>query len=145
MGNGGKPCRNVQVYFQLHSGQKCEPTVQILAISASYLRPERSNWDNLCSSLFSTAQWAKMWAYHKFVSYLRQERSKCDILKAQNHLLDVTNVVKPWGRVQVYFKLDIGQECEPYGVKMILISDFVVLGGREIFSVYLTVCMLQTS
>ena len=39
----GKPWRGVQVYFQLHSGQKCEPTVLFLAISASYLRPERSN------------------------------------------------------------------------------------------------------
>ena len=108
MGNVGKPWRSVQVYFQLHSGQKCEPKRQ-------------------------------------FVSYLRPERSKCDTLKAQNHLLDVTHVVKPWGRVQVYFQLDIGQECEPYGVKMILISDFVALCGREIFSVDLTVCMLQTS
>ena len=28
-------------YFLVHSGQKCEPTVIFLAISASYLRPER--------------------------------------------------------------------------------------------------------
>ena len=27
--------------------------------------------------------------------------SKCDTLKAQNHLLDVTIVGKPWGNVQV--------------------------------------------
>ena len=73
--------------------------------------------------------------------------SKCDTLKAQNHLLDVTHVVKPWGRVQVYFQLHSGQECEPYGLKMILISDFVAqidLCGQEIFSVDHPVCMLQT-
>ena len=73
--------------------------------------------------------------------------SKCDTLKAENHLLDVTNVGKPWRRVQVYFQLHSGQKCEPYGVKMILISDFVAqidLCWQEIFSVDLTVCMLQT-
>ena len=86
MANVGKPWRNVQVFFWLHSGQKCEPTVQILAISASYLRPKKSNWDTLklksstwygqcrevmekCSSLFLTAQWAKMWANHPNFSH----------------------------------------------------------------------------
>ena len=55
---------------------------------------------------------------------------------------------KPLGRVQIYFQLHSGQKYEPYEVKMILISDFVSqidLCGREIFSVDLTVRMLQTS
>ena len=47
MGNVGKPWRNVQVFFWVHSGQKSEPTVLFLAISASYLRPERTNRDTL--------------------------------------------------------------------------------------------------
>ena len=101
MGNVEKPWRSLQVYFQLHSRQKCEPKRQ-------------------------------------FVSYLRPERSKCDTLKAQNHLLDVTNVGKPLGMVQVYYQPHSGQKCEPYGVKMILILDFeaqIDLCGREIFSV----------
>ena len=65
MGNAEKPCRSVQVYFQLHSGQKWEPTII-------------------------------------FFSHFRPEMSKCVTLKAQNHLLDVTNVGKPWGRVQAH-------------------------------------------
>ena len=79
---------NVQVYFQLHSGQKSEPTIKFLAIS------------------------------------VRPERSKCDTLKAQNHLLDVTNVVKPWGRVQVYFQLHSRKKCEPT-VKFLAIQPHI--------------------
>ena len=72
---------NVQVYFQLHSGQKSEPTIKFLAIS------------------------------------VRLERSKCDTLKAQNHLL-------PWGRVQVYFQLHSRKKCEPT-VKFLAIQPHI--------------------
>ena len=41
-------------------------------------------------------------------SYLRPGRSKGHTLKGQNHLLDVTNAGKPWGRVQLH---QGGQEC----------------------------------
>ena len=41
-------------------------------------------------------------------SYLRPGRSKWHTLKGQNHLLDVANAGKPWGRVQLH---QGGQEC----------------------------------
>ena len=63
------------------------------------------------------------------------------------------NAEKPCRSVQVYFQLHNGQKMGAnwniHGVKMIPISDFVALEkidscGREIFSIDLTVCMLQT-
>ena len=69
-------------------------------------------------------------------SYLRPGRSKWHTLKGQNHLLDVANAGKPWGRVQLH---QGGQECirkDHYFGK--------ITRGREIFSVDLTVCKLQT-